>query len=165
LGDDILVGGDGQDTLFGGWGSDVLSGVHGETPSDDGNGRDFLNGGGGDDTILAGQNDVVTSGDGADTLVLGDWITGGQPASIVDYHPQDDKIIVVWDDATTTAPHLEIAQDANQPQEARILLNGQDIARVSGAPDLDSDAIILIAHSQVLAGAASPALMALLQME
>ena len=72
---------------------------------------------------------------------------------------------MIWDDTGTAAPHLDVARDAHQPQDTRVLLEGQDIARVSGAPDLDADAIILIAHSQVLAGAASPALMALLQME
>ncbi len=100
IGDDLLVGGDNIDQLFGGSGRDVLYGGYGNdqlfggivtgdlsfNPNPDGvdrliggGGNDYLDGGvgsdylDGSDTTLkgAGELDILTGGEGADTFVLG----------------------------------------------------------------------------------------------
>jgi Ca2+-binding RTX toxin-like protein len=59
VGDDVLIGGDGNDVINGGEGDDVLIG---------GDGNDTLNGGPGDDTLIDGE--IVSDG-----LVVGqDWL-------------------------------------------------------------------------------------------
>ena len=108
-GADRLEGGGGQDTLFGGWGDDVVSGA------EDGAIGDFLNGGGGEDTILAGANDTVTGGEGADRLVLGDWIAQGNACDLRDFDPAEDRLLVLWDLARNPDPEIEIVEDSADP--------------------------------------------------
>ncbi len=60
MGNNILVGGDGNDTIDGGRGDDVLYGD---------NGTDELEGGRGNDTVYGGDgNDMAEGGDGNDTI-------------------------------------------------------------------------------------------------
>ena len=107
LGDDVLAGGEGSDSLFGGWGDDVLSGVD-DVPTPNGSidqGHvDYLNGGGGDDIILAGQDDIITAGEGTDTMIFGDWIEEDQAATVMDYNANEDSLILVWDDHADQDP-------------------------------------------------------------
>ena len=139
LGDDALRGGAGEDTLFGGWGDDTLTGA------DDLQSRDYLNGGGGDDLIVAGAGDVVTSGEGTDRIVMGDWIGSGGAAQITDYHAQDDSLLFVWDDSAAggAEPPLAILPDPDLPGQSLVMLDDIIVARVAGdSVALDDIALI-----------------------
>ena len=139
LGDDALRGGVGEDTLFGGWGDDTLTGA------DDLQSRDYLNGGGGDDLIVAGAGDVVTSGEGTDRIVMGDWIGSGGAAQITDYHAQDDSLLFVWDDSAAAGaePPLAILPDPDLPGQSLVMLDNIIVARVAGdSVALDDIALI-----------------------
>jgi len=152
LDDDALSGGAGEDTLFGGWGDDTLigivnGGITGDiSDTDDG---DFLNGGGGDDLILAGCNDIVTAGDGADDIVLGDWITGGNAAQVMDYVAEDDALMLVWDDRVegSVPPVISVVPDPENDGQMQILMGDTVIARVVGNTSLAAADISLVALS------------------
>lgn len=161
-GDDILIGGPGDDTLVGGWGDDLLiagGGVNvlmGGAGNDtlvgvrlDAEGRDigrgsFLNGGAGNDLLIAGQGDMLHGGEDADTFALGDWLAGLNPATILDYTPEEDEITLHYDPARVGVPEVTVTHDAANPLTAEIRLGGQVIAHVANAPDLTAGQIRLI---------------------
>ena len=145
LGDDTLTGGDGADTLFGGWGDDVINGYAG--PETDDTDVDFLNGGGGDDFIVAGNSDIVTAGDGEDTIALGDWLDQDHQAQILDYTAAEDSLMVVYDDQGGPDPELALESDEDDPTTQHILLNGVRIAGVADAAGLTADQITLVAQT------------------
>ena len=148
LGDDRLDGGMGSDTLFGGHGDDTLVGVVDDPDTDriddiDG-GRDFLNGGGGDDTILAGRDDVVTTGSGADTVILGDWLDAEHQAEIVDFSAETDMLVVMYDDAAGPEPNITLAPDAEDPAAQHLLLDGVKVAHIANAAGLTPGHVALM---------------------
>lgn len=145
LGDDTLDGGTGEDTLFGGWGNDVINGLpEGEEDA----AVDYLNGGGGDDLIVAGVQDIVTAGEGADSIALGEWLSGaGHQAQILDFDNSEDSLMVVYDDLAGEEPEVSLVPDDNDPTTQHIVLNGMRIAAVANAADLTLDQIVLIGQT------------------
>lgn len=137
LDDDTLWGGDGADTLFGGSGDDLLDGRSGEGA---GPVSDFLNGGAGDDLIYAGADDIVSLGSGADSLIVGDWITPGPAAQVQDFDIDDDNLVIFYDGSGPT-PEVEVDQTEDG---AQILLDGAPIVTLRGVAALPDDAIALV---------------------
>jgi Ca2+-binding RTX toxin-like protein len=135
-GDDTLIAGAGTGTLLGGAGNDILVGTGpGSVPSDVA-GPSFLNGGAGDDILIAGNGDYLNGGTGADTfLVAAGPLTGGA-VTIVDYHSDEDQILLHFDPTRVPDPDVEIRFSAASPETAQIWLNGQMIAEVAQAPNL-----------------------------
>ncbi|TDK46251.1 calcium-binding protein [Antarcticimicrobium luteum] len=168
-GDDFVEGGAGADTLFGGWGDDTLSGLEpGEAPgiddlggiggsigaanaadsaAEDTSGSDFLNGGSGADTIFAGAGDVVTAGEDADGIVLGDWIAGGDAAELLDYDPAEDQLTLVWDMESDPDPEVEVVTDPASPGLSHIMVNGAELARVQGGGPVTVEDIRLVDYT------------------
>ena len=103
-GDDLLNGGDGNDNIYGGIGEDVMNGDAGNDYIHGGAGNDQIFGGAGNDTINAGtgEHDMVTLGDGEDTVLVdasslspGDPLTGSGEWSSVhvsDFVDGEDEI-------------------------------------------------------------------------
>ncbi|MFX0543681.1 calcium-binding protein [Roseovarius sp. S4756] len=150
LGDDDLRGGAGHDALFGGWGDDTLSGYEADPDAGGGSdtdGMDFLNGGGGSDVITAGAGDIVTTGDGADTVVLGEWLSGAHQAEILDFAPDEDTLMVIYDDADDSAPEVDLAEDPDDSGIMHVMLNGVAIATVNNAAGLNAGHITIIGSS------------------
>lgn len=148
LDDDFLDGEAGNDTLMGGWGDDTLSGIadlgdpYADTEEED---QDFLNGGGGDDLIIAGDDDVVTTGNGADQIVLGDWITEGGSAQIMDFAPAEDSLLFVWDDAEgEDEPEVTIGPNPDLPGSLQVMMGDVVVANVAGETELTDADISLI---------------------
>jgi hypothetical protein len=145
LDDDTLIGGSGSDALFGGWGNDVLSGLMRNSAGGDDDASDFLNGGGGDDSILVGAGDIVSAGDGADEIVLGDWLVSGDAAQIVDYTADDDSIVLIWDDsvANSDEPEINVKNDPETDNQSLVLVNGAIVATVNGNDLVTSDVALI----------------------
>ena len=154
LDNDTLIGGAGNDALFGGWGDDVLSGhmragTVGDNNSDTETGTnddvDFLNGGGGNDSILVGAGDIVTAGDGADQIVLGDWLGAGEAAHITDYAAQDDNLVLVWDDSnsSTIEPRVTLASPADGADQTLVMMDGTLVATVNGHDLMPGDIALI----------------------
>ena len=112
---------------------------------------DFLNGGGGDDTIIAGQDDIVTAGDGGDTIVLGDWITEGSAATLMDFDPQEDSLLMVCDLAGNADPQVEITEDPIFPGVSHVMVNGTEIAAIRSDSPLTADDVMLVDHADATA--------------
>ncbi|MEI4233670.1 calcium-binding protein [Roseovarius sp. D22-M7] len=150
LGDDRLHGGPGQDTLFGGHGADTIIGVgfdpEGEA-MEDAEGRDYLNGGSGEDLILAGRDDIVTTGAGADSVILGDWLGAEHQAEILDFAPDEDSLLVVYDDTAGAEPEVTLEPDGENPDHQRLLLNGEAITLIANADGLTLDHVSLLPQS------------------
>lgn len=157
LDNDTLIGGAGSDVLFGGWGNDVLSGLMRDALRGDSDDADFLNGGGGDDTILIGSGDVVTAGEGADELVLGDWLTSGDAARIMDYSAEDDSIVLIWDDSADggSEPQISISPDPDVADQTLVLLDGTLVAKVNGVNLLPGDIALVPLSSATQLGLTS----------
>jgi len=145
LDDDTLTGGAGADVLFGGWGNDVLNGLMRSATGADTDTGDFLNGGGGDDTIIVGAGDIVTAGDGADEIVLGDWLTSGEAAQITDYTAEDDTVILVWDDTAPDSlePQITLAPDPDTANQTVVRMNGTVVATVNGSDIVPADIALI----------------------
>lgn len=147
IGDDTLHGGFGRDTLFGGWGDDVIVGLVNDPATvifDDLDSGDFLNGGSGDDLILAGQDDLVDTGEGADTVMIGDWISEGNAVEIVDFHPEEDRLIVFYNALKGNDANLSLKPGAEDTSARTLLLNGVPIATIANAEGLTLDHIALL---------------------
>lgn len=150
LGDDTLVGGVGADSIFGGWGDDYLDGraIDGAQPDTDD--ADFLNGGGGDDVIIAGPEDIVTTGDGADSVVLGDWATPGTQVRVMDFDAEQDRLIMIWDGPSQSEPEIALHQQDQQSDTAHLVVNGQTVAVLHGGATLTNDAIALLTSEEAV---------------
>ncbi|MCL4067848.1 hypothetical protein M3484_14825 [Pseudomonas sp. GX19020] len=130
-GDDQMVGGAGSDTLDGGAGNDTLWGAFPE--GDDGE-VDFLNGGDGDDVIHLGVGDYGHGGAGSDSFVLTQWLGEGGFATITDYDPQDDEIVLVYDPTAHVSPAVSVTQSATGGSSL-ISIDGFVVAEVNGQID------------------------------
>ena len=139
-GDDAMDGGAGADTLFGGAGDDALLGINADLS--DSNDADFLNGGDDDDEIVAGSYDTVHTGSGADTVVLGDWITS--PTDVQDFDPAEDSLMVVFND-DGTEPDVTLTDDGQGTFS--LMVDGQQVATLGGADGLALDQITLISNT------------------
>ncbi len=139
LGNDHLSGGAGADTLFGGHGNDVIDGMGGEDDSPE---MDFLNGGDGDDTIFAGFGDIVTTGQGQDDVVLSSDGTDAPPVEIMDFDPDQDRLILYWDSATLGAPILSFEID--DTGDGVLLANGSVVAHL-GEAEVDPASVSVLA--------------------
>ena len=149
IGNDTLEGGSGADTLFGGWGDDVISGVTANGASD--TATDYLNGGGGDDLIIAGNSDIVTAGEGADSIALGDWLSQEHQAEIMDFSAEEDSIMIVYDDQSGNEPDVTLEQDEDDPTRQHVVLNGERIASVANATGLSLAQVVLVGQSALAA--------------
>ncbi|MGY6705602.1 calcium-binding protein [Roseinatronobacter sp.] len=145
-GDDLLIAGEGSNTLNGGAGNDTLVGAALDHDGNDLGGRNFLNGGDGDDTLIAGQGDYLNGGAGSDTFALGDWLQGQDAATIVDFDPAEDQIILHYDPSRLAAPDLAVSFNAANPDTAQIWLDGHLIANVAHGASLTAQDIALVPH-------------------
>ncbi len=116
-------------------------------------GDDTLWGAEGDDIITAGAGDIVTGGDGADSVLLGDWLSAGHQAHILDFMPEEDTIMVVFDDTSEDDPDVDLVPDAEDAGLQHVTLNGVPIAAVNNAAGLNAGHITLIGSSLLAAAA------------
>jgi hypothetical protein len=88
----------------------------------------------------------VTSGNGADDIVLGDWITGGDAAEVLDFAAQDDSLLFVWDDSVLGAyePDVSVSSNPNTVGRFEVRMGENIIAQVQSDAPLTSSDISLI---------------------
>lgn len=126
FGNDTLVGGAGEDTLDGNAGNDLLIGVDTSAPDAE---TDYLNGGAGDDRLVLGAGDIGHGGTGADMFEVGDWIEDDGFATIQDYDPAQDELVVVYDAQTHPDPQISLIED-NESGDVTVLLDGFPLAHI-----------------------------------
>jgi hypothetical protein len=152
--DDLLIAGGGNNVLLGGAGNDILIGASFDQTGTDVGGQNFLNGGDGDDLLIAGASDYLHGGAGADIFGLGDWLQG-RAATIVDYVPGEDQILLHFDPARLGDPTVDIRFDPNAPDTAQIWLNEHLVAQVQNAPGLSVADVGLVPIVHPVAGMAA----------
>ena len=145
-GNDSLSGGTGQDDLSGGAGDDLLDGRVPDAHGHDTDGRDFLNAGAGDDTVIGGADDWLSGNEGHDTFAIGGWIDPAHPATIADYEPGKDHLVLVYDGAS---PHLSI-EPSETDGAAWISANGTRLAEVLNAGGLSAADVLAMTPAQLL---------------
>lgn len=144
---DTLSGGAGADTLMGGADNDVLNGLLSEYNSavtEDDGAVDFLNGGIGNDLIIAGEGDIVTTGDGADTVVAASWENVDAAVEVMDLDPAQDDLVLFYEEDGGPAPEITVEADPDDAEARQVLLDGIVVAQVRGAPHLTVDDISLV---------------------
>lgn len=145
-GDDSLSGGAAQDDLSGGAGDDLLDWRVPDAHGHDTDGREFLNGGAGDDTVIRGADDWLSGNEGHDTFAIGGWIDPAHPATIADYAPGQDHLVLVYDGAS---PHLSI-EPSETDGAAWITANGTRLAEVLNAGGLIAADVLAMTPAQLL---------------
>lgn len=95
--DDTIMGGVGDDTLVGGDGNDNITG---------GAGKDDIDAGAGDDTLKIGLGDIVSTGEGADRILLDlpQEVDITELPVITDFQPGEDEISVFAVDNAAEVP-------------------------------------------------------------
>lgn len=124
FGDDQLSGGAGTDLMQGGAGNDTLQGDDGPEEQ-----LDYLNGGDGDDVMILGGNDMGFGATGHDTFGLN--ADNQHAATISDYNPAEDHIVLQYDAAAHPNPTVTIEPGVEDDGSVAILLDGQVLAHVT----------------------------------
>ena len=144
-GDDHLQGG-GNDTLHGGIGSDTIRAFTGTSEdttrilatvlqNSEGNvrdmdtGSDIVSTSNVNTSILAGSGDYITVGSGADTIVVGDWVTG-EEVRVANFDGQNARLLVVYNDAIGAMPEIRLEVHLEREGVTMILVNGKQVAAV-----------------------------------
>lgn len=168
-GDDVLQGrggadhlvafDEGSDTLWGGMGADSLHGYTVNAMPDgdtsfvvEDHEADRLRGGLGADKLWLASDDVGTGGAGADEFHVSWDIEAGHPATITDYHPSLDRIVIEFTSHHADGemePITDQEQDiTTEPLEdgsgTAICLNGQPVAHVLGTTTLSASDIAVV---------------------
>lgn len=168
-GDDTLLGKAGADHLvtfdagadraFGGRGADSLHGYVAEAPPGgdasfivEDHEADRLMGGAGADKLWLASDDQGSGGAGSDEFHLSWDVEPGHPATITDYQPGTDRLVVEYTshraDAEMTAITAEDQQITTEPLEdgsgTAICLGGTPIAHVLGTTGLRAADIAVV---------------------
>ena len=95
------------------------------------------------DVSHMGQIDVT--GEGADQVVLGDWIGLDDPsATLMDFESGEDQLILVYNDATQSDPEIRIDED---DESTRVSMNGTLVATLVAGTKIDLSDIALVPES------------------
>lgn len=177
-GNDTLLGGLGSDTLVGGSGDNLIRASYSPElevaqGSDlfawrDNGQPDIVQGGPGDDRLIFARGDVASGGGGSNVFEVWHDPTSPQPAAIVtDFAAGSDRLDIVvrideaahpdcgawaWD-RVVQASHFETAQVEIAVDTAtgrtEVLVDGEVVARLLGAPPLNADALRVFAFWDV----------------
>ncbi|UWQ60168.1 hypothetical protein K3722_08560 [Leisingera caerulea] len=161
---DLIVDGTGSDTIYGDLGGDLIVSTSAigsdqavqaardyialEDPDDEifleldwstdtDSDPDEIYAGYGDDAVIAGDGDIVSLGEGADSLFVGDWIDADDDAvTVTDFNTSED-VLVYSHDGQGPLPEFSITRDDDGTGEglgsALVFADGILIARLSGA--------------------------------
>lgn len=143
-GDDQIFGQLGQDTLSGGLGNDFLDGTHAATTvaawidQDD---EDLLTGGDGDDTIVLGSGDIAVGGDGEDTFAFGIYDEANPLPQITDFDVESDDLEILFDTANGS-----VSSVTTEVVEGTLLVhvNGQAVVALPGVESIDPSLIRVV---------------------
>jgi len=178
-GDDTVLGGRGGDRVAGNEGDDVIyGGIVAGIPLEldqlaelrdgapladlmDANGEGFdlredtfsdeLFGGNGNDQLFLGDLDRATGGAGNDTFNLVANENADGPARILDFDPSRDSVTVVVEDVDNAEVTIETAGE-----DAIVRINGDVLARVTGAADTFTAADVAILSEASVASMFDP---------
>jgi hypothetical protein len=108
-----------------------------------------------DDDPLASADDADSQSDAPDTDLLIEWIAKGKPAEALDYEPETEVLMLVWDDLAEGAeePDVSVETDPHDEDVRHVLMNGNSVAEIYGDPELtEADVTIIPLSSAMVAG-------------
>lgn len=107
-----------------------------------------------DDSVVADGVEAPS-----EQIMLGDWISEGQPSEVLDYETEKDSLMLVWDDMIDGAeePQVDVAQDPYDHEVMHVLMNGKSVAEVYGDPELSVSDVTIIPLSSALIVGLEPA--------
>lgn len=89
----------------------------------------------------------MTAGDGTDTIVTGDWITGEDDAAqLMDFDRTEDQLVVLYDIIEHPNPEVEIVTDPEMPGVSHVFVDGTEIAQVHGNGPITARDIVFVDH-------------------
>jgi len=111
------------------------------------------------DQTIAAHGDAIAAGSNGDQIMLGDWISKGKPAEVLDYEPSKDSLMLVWDDLASDGrePRVSVECDPFDAEVMHILMNGKSVAEIYGDPALTVADITTIPLSSALIVGLEPA--------
>lgn len=111
------------------------------------------------DRMIAGHGDAFADRDHDAPIMLGDWITEGPPAEVLDYEPAKDSLMLVWDDLAPDGhePTVSVESDPFDAEVMHIVMNGKSVAEIYGDPALSVADITTIPLSSALIVGLEPA--------
>lgn len=100
--------------------------------SEDTDGRgDAIFAGSGDDTVVFGEDDTVTGGEGADTLLTASWLEGESAATVTDFDTEEDRLLYAYDPADGEPEMtMELVENEDGTSDALISANGSAVMRI-----------------------------------
>jgi len=108
-----------------------------------------------DDDPLASADDADSQSDAPDPDLLIEWIAKGKPAEALDYEPETEVLMLVWDDLAEGAeePDVSVETDPHDEDVRHVLMNGNSVAEIYGDPELtEADVTIIPLSSAMVAG-------------
>ena len=169
---DELIGGGGNDLLSGVGHDDTMYGDEGNDTLDGGHGRDFLDGGAGDDHLIVrlyeeypdtrsgvaaySGSDTLTGGEGSDTFTIVqnkeefaglEVYTPGEIEApyITDFDATEDVLVYKLISPGKVVDDLDVELvDWDDMGGADLIVDGEIVARISGASGLNPSAIVLL---------------------
>lgn len=92
-------------------------------------------------------------------VALGDWINEGAPSEEINYHPDTERLMLVWDDLVdgATEPDVRVEHDLFDPDAMHVVMNDYSIAEIHGDPDLSAADLTVIPLSSALIVGLEPA--------
>jgi Fe-S-cluster-containing dehydrogenase component len=97
--------------------------------------------------LLAGDGDMVSTGDGADIVSLNARLANDHEPLITDFSAEEDSLAVIYDDLADPDPEVTIEDHPDKGGRQSVLLNGTVVASLDNAPDLGLSNITLIPQS------------------
>lgn len=103
------------------------------------------------ETLLTAIEDEVFETESEEVLV-GDWVSQGEPSEVISYRAETESLMLVWDDMATSAkePDVDVAPDPDDEDVMHVLMNDRSVAEVYGDPDLTAADVTLIPLSSAL---------------
>jgi len=94
----------------------------------------------------ADGDDSLAGGDGADVILIGDWITPDDPTmDIVDYDQTEDQLVIMWD-LSAGVPAIDVQPNEDSAEDMRAMVDGHEILRVSVVEGLSASDLVILDH-------------------
>ena len=159
-GNDTINGGVGSDAISDSFGSNVINGQQGadfivsvDDASDEGT-ADTVNGGFGFDMLVVDEGDVVSTGNGQDSVVVetyGGVEAGYNVVTVTDFETRKDALVLQGQPDLLSPGGggnpltVEVSENG---QDAIVLINNIPVVRVAGVPGLTADDVTIFVDSR-----------------
>ncbi len=98
---------------------------------------------------------MLTGGAGADLIMLGDWLQAPAEgiedpcaAQLMDFDPDEDRIVILYDDSAAEAPQVELRASADDPTRTEILIDGAVVSVLATADAPALADLVLIGEAE-----------------